>query len=91
MEEEGIFRKSVNIEDETLAIEEMKKKNYDILEKFKDSHLVASTITIILDLIKRFMSKLKVPIIPYKIFHTLMDAATVNAEVVGNAMKTLHC
>lgn len=48
--------------------------------KYSDIHV---------DLIKRFLSKLKTPIIPYSIFEQLMNREPLNSELVAEQMKDL--
>lgn len=73
MKEEGLFRKSVSIDEETETIKKIMEQNYDYLLEIKNPHIIASILNSYVDLIKRFFSSLKVPIIPYKIFYKLME------------------
>lgn len=41
---EGIFRKSVSIDDETEILGELRLKNYNFIEKVKNPHVIASTL-----------------------------------------------
>lgn len=65
LSEEGIFRKSVSIDEQNETLTELCKRNYDYLAQITNCHLIAS-------LIKKFFNNLKVPIIPYSAFQTLM-------------------
>ena len=65
LDEEGIFRKSVSIDEENETLGELSKRNYNYLEQITNPHLIAS-------LIKKFFSNLKEPIIIYSIYETLL-------------------
>ena len=53
-------------------LEELDRKNYAFIDTVKDPHLVASKISINIDVIKRFFAYLEEPIIPYPVFEKLM-------------------
>lgn len=63
--QEGIFRKSVSIDEENQTLEELSSRNFGYLEQITNPHLIAS-------LIKKFFSNLKEPIIPFALFDKLM-------------------
>ena len=65
LKEEGIFRKSVSVDEENETLTELGKRHYDYLDSITNPHLVAS-------LIKKFFSNLKEPIIPFQAFKQLM-------------------
>jgi hypothetical protein len=44
LKSEGLFRKSVSIDEENEMLGELSSKNYDYLLKITNPHLVASTI-----------------------------------------------
>lgn len=58
---EGLFRKSVSIDEENETLAELANQNYDCLLTITNAHIVAN-------LIKRFFSNLRIPIFPYKQF-----------------------
>jgi hypothetical protein len=65
LDQEGIFRKSVSIDEENETLEELSKRNYEYLEHIENPFLIAS-------LIKKFFSNLKVPIIDFKTYEQLI-------------------
>ena len=58
LKEEGIFRKSANIEDEEEIMNQLMDDQFGCLDHIKNPHIISSTSAIILDLIKRFLAKL---------------------------------
>lgn len=82
--QEGIFRKSVSIDEENETLEELSSRNFGYLEQITNPHLIAS-------LIKKFFSNLKEPIIPFALFDKLMHDQGISnkKEFVRDAVKSL--
>lgn len=70
---------------------ELVNKNYDYLLNISNPHIVASRSYIKIDLIKRFLANLKVPLIPFKQFHQLMhdQGASDKKILVKQVVETL--
>ncbi len=81
---EGIFRKSVSIDEENETLEELSSRNFGYLQQITNPHLIAS-------LIKKFFSNLKEPIIPFPLFDRLMhDQGIANKrEFIKQQLSTL--
>lgn len=83
LNEEGIFRKCVSIDEENETLGELCKRNYEYLESITNVHLIGS-------LIKKFFHNLKEPIFPYPAFEQLMhdqgvaDKKTYVAGIVSS-------
>lgn len=75
LKSEGIFRKSVSVDEQEETLKELSNRNYEYLDEITNPHLVAS-------LIKKFFYNLKEPVIPFPAFHELMKGA-------GNQLEPL--
>ena len=73
---EGIFRKSVSIDEENYILEQLGQRNYDYLSTIENPFLIAC-------LIKRFFYNLKVPLIPFEHYRRLITDNTLpNIKIV---------
>lgn len=81
LELEGIFRKSVSIDEENETITQILSKNYDYLLDVENPHIIASNTFIIQDLIKRFFSSLKTPVFPFDSFVAIMNDQGIKDKV----------
>ena len=81
---EGLFRKSVSIDEENETLAELANENYDCLLQITNAHIVAN-------LIKRFFANLKVPVIPFGHFDKLMhdQGVTDKKAHIKGVMKKL--
>lgn len=66
-----------------LHLKRYRRNNMIILRKSKIRILSQVIFMSITDLIKRFLSKLKTPIIPYNIFEQLMNTPNLSPEYIG--------
>ena len=79
---EGLFRKSVSIDEENRLLEEISNQNYECLLEVQNPHIIASKFVFNIDLIKRFFSNLKVPILPFDLFKKLMHDQGVKDKLI---------
>lgn len=70
--QEGIFRKSISIDDENYILSQLSSRNYNYLNQIENPFMIAC-------LIKRFFYNLKVPLIPYSHYVRLMKDQSVSS------------
>lgn len=63
--QEGIFRKSVSVDEENETLQELSSRNFAYLHQITNPHLIAS-------LIKKFFTNLKEPVVPFPLYDRLM-------------------
>jgi hypothetical protein len=82
--QEGIFRKSVSIDEENETLGELSGRNFGYLQQITNPHLIAS-------LIKKFFTNLKEPIVPFALFDRLLHDQGVSnkREFVRQHIATL--
>jgi hypothetical protein len=77
LKEEGLFRRSVSVDDEKETIQQLQAKDYNCLMEIKNPHIVASKFLLNLGLIKKFFHSLKEPAIPFDLYNKLMKDESV--------------